>query len=258
MTKFSKEIHDKLDWYVYRLIDPRNGHTFYVGKGRGDRVFAHAAGELKDGRSPQDETGDGSMDLRLSTIRDIRLAGLAVVHVIHRHGLKTSDVAFEVEAALIDAYPGLTNLVSGHGSKSFGCRSTAEIIAVYTAAPLVVPEPAILIHVGKSLEWGRDIYSAVRAAWKMERKRAERYRLVLAEDGVLVLAAYRPSEWHEATVERFPFLDRTHSDRIGFEGVRAEDDVWQACVGKKVPPRKKGHISPFRYVDRAAERLEES
>ena len=36
-------------------------------------------------------------------IRDIQGAGLEVIHVIHRHGM-TQKTAFEVEAALIDAY----------------------------------------------------------------------------------------------------------------------------------------------------------
>jgi uncharacterized protein len=35
----------QLKTYVYRLIDPRNGETFYVGKGRGNRVFSHIRAE---------------------------------------------------------------------------------------------------------------------------------------------------------------------------------------------------------------------
>ena len=31
----------KRNYYVYRLIDPRTYQTFYVGKGKGDRVFQH-------------------------------------------------------------------------------------------------------------------------------------------------------------------------------------------------------------------------
>ena len=38
---FPPEVSAELKTYVYRLIDPRNGETFYVGKGRGNRVFAH-------------------------------------------------------------------------------------------------------------------------------------------------------------------------------------------------------------------------
>jgi hypothetical protein len=40
-TSFPREVAQKLKTYVYRLIDPRNGETFYVGKGQGNRVFAH-------------------------------------------------------------------------------------------------------------------------------------------------------------------------------------------------------------------------
>lgn len=29
-------------FYVYHLVDPRMFHTFYVGKGCGNRVFDHA------------------------------------------------------------------------------------------------------------------------------------------------------------------------------------------------------------------------
>ena len=33
--KFNNEVIEQLDNYVYRLIDPRNGNTFYVGRGKG-------------------------------------------------------------------------------------------------------------------------------------------------------------------------------------------------------------------------------
>ncbi|MGI9440198.1 MAG: hypothetical protein ACR2OT_04365, partial [Parvibaculales bacterium] len=45
--KFPPEVAKQLGYYVYRLIDPRNGETFYVGKGKNDRVFEHALGVLK-------------------------------------------------------------------------------------------------------------------------------------------------------------------------------------------------------------------
>ena len=38
---FPPDVSRRLRKYVYRLIDPRNGETFYVGKGEGNRVFAH-------------------------------------------------------------------------------------------------------------------------------------------------------------------------------------------------------------------------
>ena len=44
IDRFAPEVQKKLAYYVYRLIDPRSGQTFYVGKGRQNRVFAHAKG----------------------------------------------------------------------------------------------------------------------------------------------------------------------------------------------------------------------
>lgn len=44
INEFSQEVINEIGFYVYRLIDPRNGNTFYVGKGKGNRVFAHMKG----------------------------------------------------------------------------------------------------------------------------------------------------------------------------------------------------------------------
>ena len=63
---FSGEVRRQLKNYVYRLIDPRNGETFYVGKGQGNRVFSHIRAE--DGLD-----GD-ELDNKLQRIREIRLA----------------------------------------------------------------------------------------------------------------------------------------------------------------------------------------
>ena len=63
--------------------------------------------------------GDGDVsDPKLQRIKEIAGAGLEVAHVIHRHGME-DRVAYEVEAALIDAYPGLTNKVRGIESMRF-------------------------------------------------------------------------------------------------------------------------------------------
>ena len=41
VKEFSKEAIDNLKYYVYKLIDPRDGKVFYIGKGKGNRVFSH-------------------------------------------------------------------------------------------------------------------------------------------------------------------------------------------------------------------------
>ena len=100
MEAFPIEVHAHLKWYLYRLIDPRNGNTFYIGKGQKDRVFEHARGALQE----EAQNENGAMGLKNGLIQGIKLAGLEVLHVIHRHGLESAELAYEVEAALIDAY----------------------------------------------------------------------------------------------------------------------------------------------------------
>ena len=105
MQKFSEAVKVMLGFYVYRLIDPRNGETFYVGKGKDNRVFKHASGLLDGNEIYELDVNSAKID----RIIEIRRAKLEVIHVIHRHGM-SEEVANEVEAALLDAYPGLTNL----------------------------------------------------------------------------------------------------------------------------------------------------
>ncbi|MDH7791999.1 LEM-3-like GIY-YIG domain-containing protein [Ochrobactrum sp. AN78] len=70
IDRFSDAVKNELQAYVYRLIDPRDGKTFYVGKGRGDRVFQH----VKEFESiSTDQTS--IMNPKLKTIAEIKRAG---------------------------------------------------------------------------------------------------------------------------------------------------------------------------------------
>ncbi len=241
---FPTGVAERLKWYVYRLIDPRNGETFYVGKGQGNRVFAHANG-LPDGDA------DEVSDPKLGRVREIKAAGLEVSHVIHRHGIDSAKIAYEVEAALIDAYPGLTNRVKGHGSRDYGSRHVEQIIEEYSAEPFVVKEPLVLISIGTMYYQRSSVYDAVRCAWKIDVNRAGQ-RLVLAHLRGLVVGAFRPTKWLPATIKNFPGLeDRDIPDRWGFVGDPAEDAVWQHYVRKRVPEqyRRRGAANPVRFCE---------
>jgi hypothetical protein len=155
---FSEFVAGKLKHYVYRLIDPRNGTTFYVGRGQGKRVFSHAGGQ-----EPLTDIEDRET-LKLNRIWSIRNAGFEVQHVIHRHGMD-EGTAREVEAALIDAFPGLSNIQSGFDG-SRGVMHADEVIRTYEAPEAEFRHNVMLITVNRSTDT-EDIYDAVRYAWKI-------------------------------------------------------------------------------------------
>jgi hypothetical protein len=241
VTLFTPDVADKLKSYVYRLIDPRNGETFYVGKGQGNRVFAHIHEQIDE-----DEDEDGQSN-KLRRIRHIRLAGFEVAHVIHRHGMD-DPTAFQVEAALIDAYPGLLNNAGGHGSSEFGAMHALEIICLYAAEPAVFQHRALLISVNRSAE-DLPLYEATRYAWKVSLPKAKRADVILPTRQGLIVGAFIASQWLEATAENFPGRE-TVPGRFGFVGTEAPDAIRSLYIGKRVPDqyRKPGVANPIRYT----------
>ena len=253
--RFPPGVTGQLNWYVYRLIDPRNGETFYVGKGQGDRIFQHAKGALSASKD------EDTADLKFSRIKAIWAAGLDVGHVIHRHNIETEDVAFQIEAALIDAYPGLTNEVSGRGSDDYGCRHVEQIVAEYAAEPFEAREPLILISIARSYEEeGKSIYDAVRGVWRVSVNKARNFKLVLAHSHGVVVGAFRPTEWLPATKDNFPWLAEDIPGRFGFDGQPAERPVESLYIKRRVPDkfRRKGAANPLRFISDTASQGQDS
>ena len=243
--QFSESVVRKIRHYVYRLIDPRNGTTFYVGRGQGNRVFSHAAGQDKTTEPGENEA------LKLKTIWAIKNAGFKVQHVIHRHGMD-EYTAKEVESALIEAYPGLTNLQGGYDN-SRGVMLAEQIIREYEPEDAVFQDKVMLINVNKSIE-NQNPYDAVRYAWKVSPNSAEKCKYVLAVRRGEIIHVFRATKWLRATKDNFPDLfyagNGTSEGRYGFIG---DDDVPEEVrlryMHKRVPDeyRKRGAAFPIRY-----------
>lgn len=245
LRKFSPEVCQKLNYYVYRLVDPRNGQTFYVGKGKNNRVFAHAECALSNYNDVDYSLeNDNDENLKYKTIREIIDAGLEVIYIIQKHGLSERD-AFVVESTLIDAYSidrKLTNEIKGFNSSE--PRNAITLQRDLSAKEYVdsrsYPKYMIIKVKDYWLNQRKDRYECTRSAWKLDPKKASKYKYVLSVTNGIVHEVYKVNEWH--------YCDG-NSGRCEFTGEVAEKEVQEIFKWKRIPEkyRKKGQASPYLY-----------
>lgn len=233
---FTQAVCEKILYYVYYLIDPRNGATFYVGKGKGNRVFQHAMG-FSEGK-PKSE--------KISLILEILEAGLEVQYIILRHGLIEKE-AFEIESAMID-YIGLdilTNQVNGYEAEDRGKMSPQEIIAIYNAEEVEINEPVIAININRLYKRGMSpdkLYDSTRSAWKMSRRR-EKAKLVLSIYRGIIREVYQVKRWNKKQLTNGTI-------RWEFEGRVADNDIRNKYLAKSISKYiKHGAKNPIKYIN---------
>lgn len=156
-SSFPPEVSEVLKYYVYAYVDPRGDKIFYIGKGIGDRAFAH----LYDSAETQ----------KTQRIAEIQALNLTPRIDILVYGLSEQE-ALRVEAICIDliGIHKLTNLVNGHRSSWGGRRSADEIITEFAAQPVEIDDRAITININQSYVYGmseEDLYDATRGIWKI-------------------------------------------------------------------------------------------
>jgi hypothetical protein len=164
----------------------------------------------------------------------------------------SDDVAFHVEAALIDTYPDLANIVLGRGSGKFGPLSTNELEESYalTPTPLETGLKYLLVFINR--KWHPTMtadqsYRAAHYAWGVNRDKAHNCDYVLAiGPGGIVRGCFVADHWHAATLENFPEYDPIRG-RSGFRGMPASEDIWNRYVPSQLPdevlPQGKGPTS---------------
>jgi hypothetical protein len=250
--KFSQAIIEKLGYYVYLLMDPESKQIFYIGKGMGDRIYAHINAALTD-ELPTD---------KLEKIRGIIDKGLEVQHILHRHGL-TEKEAFEVEAALIDmvGLSDLTNQVQGQNSDDRGQMFISEAIAKYQAPTAEISEPVILITVNKLYRPCMEpsmLYEITRGKWVIGVRRNKAKYAFSVYKGI-IREAYEIHGWQVAHSEDTELkqawalkhsinISTNQKNRWQFEGViSAGLQKYVGCSTENY--QTVGAQNPIRYVN---------
>lgn len=251
LKKFDEKTISHLKYYVYLLIDPIKNEPFYVGKGKGNRVFCHVEDALKSEVSNE----------KFEQIRRIKESGHQVLHVIVRHGL-SEQVAYEIESALLDTFkfvPVLNNFVNGNiqggvNSIEKGLMSTNELMRIYNAESLnEIGEDCVIININKSYVRGNlndGIYQATKQTWRMRDPRGSILKYVLSEYKGLIVEVFEVEEWY-TNVRPFNRNSKKEGQNylgFGFNGKVADDSIRDHYINKSIMDKKvRGNANVIRY-----------
>lgn len=239
--QFSKEVINKLKYYVYIYSDPETEEIFYVGKGIGNRLFSH----LND----SDDTE------KTRYIKRIRDRGKEPKIEILIHGLEDEHTALKVEAAIIDLIgkDKLTNRVRGWQSGFFGRVEVNQLISHYEREHVNIDEPAILIRLNRLFRYDMndiELYDATRGVWRIGEDREKVEYAFAVFDGI-IHEVYQVIAWFKAgsTFNTRGSLE-DEPNRWEFVSQRAEETLRSKYIGKSVEHYLlRSAQNPIKYVN---------
>ena len=248
--KFSSSVMNALKYYVYLYSHPSTGEVFYVGKGKGNRVFAHLE--------------DSSDSKKVEYIRKLRKQGIEPDIEILIHGLEDDKTALRVESSIIDliGIQHLTNKQGGYKSSTYGRMSLAQLVSAYEKRKVDIEEPAILIRINQAFRYSMtemELYDYTRGQWRLNPDNAKRVQYAFSIYGGIVQEVYEVLDWYEAgktysVREGKENIKRKKGERLEgryeFVGNLAPDSMRQKYRYKSVEHYfERGNSNPIMYVN---------
>jgi hypothetical protein len=226
---FSSEIIKEMKYYVYLLLDPITDEIFYVGKGKGNRVFSH----LKD-------ISDND---KVRKIQEIKAQGFEPKIEFLVHGVEDETTIKKIEAAVIDLIGKnkLTNKVGGYESSSFGRMDLDQIKAKYTSDEANISEEVLLIKLSKTFRYNMDpmdLYDYTRGVWNISEGRRKKIKYVFAVYDGIVQETYNVLQWFEA--------GKTYTNRIDIDAWK-KTKRWEFIGSISEEMRKKYRYKSVRH-----------
>lgn len=287
MTEFSPAVCERIEYYIYALVDPRSKKVFYIGKGKGNRVFQHAQGVVKLMSLDENENED---TLKISTIKDILKEGLTPSYYILRHGISVDNIAvkhrkvaeketekekkdalsegiaFELESLLIDFLssdlfvPGaeLSNIQSGHDQKERGIKTVEEIQLLYDPEKADVrPEDGLILVLSINNTYPQykndpdGVYRATRGTWVIGDYERSRIKCVIGLYNGIVRGVFFPKIWNKDSeyVTDKGWTVRRWSFTKQEELTAEQQDLYDRTINKALEVRF-GSGNPVTYLNK--------
>ena len=196
LQKFSRKTIEAIRYYVYGLKKSGSRDYFYIGKGKGNRVFSHINQKIKK----------GILDPKFELIQSLKDQGGVEIDII-RHGLSEHE-ALLIESTLIDALGvfQLTNKVRGVDSNQFGLMPPESLDQQYKGLPFNRNIKAVCFKINK--RWRKnmspqELYDSVRGSWRVDIGRAKNADFGIGVRDGVIRAIYSIHFW-ETVPDREP------------------------------------------------------
>ncbi len=246
-------LNDK--YYVYALIDGRNKEIFYIGKGKGNRVFAH---EIESDSIYENE--------KILRIQEIKKDRAEVKHVILMHSL-TENEAFAVEAGIINYFKifapnTLLNIQDGHYAHT--PMYTEEFDKYYGAEEIQIDnitENIVVIKINNTYTFGQtpeELKDYVRGHWRINIKRAQKAKYIFALFCGWIVGIYEIRGWHPSTQnsDNFPQPENWGNPKLAnrsycdCETVAIDSEVSKKYLYKTINKYSKTTQNPITYIEK--------
>lgn len=245
--KFSAQVIEKLKNYVYLYSHPTTNEVFYIGKGKGNRVFSH----LKDAKKSE----------KVVQLKKLQEQGLKPKIEILIHGIEDGKVVEKIEMSVIDliGLDNLTNKQKGKYSARNGRMSIDQINAMYQMKEVSIEEPSVLIRINKAFRYSMtpmELYDFTRGIWRVKLENAVKAKYAFAIYDGIIQEVYNIVQWFPAgttyNTRKDPESDEKGSskygDRCEFVGNIAPAEIRDKYRYKSVSHYfKPGNQNPIKY-----------
>ncbi len=250
MNKFSSAEIKALKYYVYVYSNPATNEIFYVGKGKGNRVFSHLS-----------ETSESD---KVKYLSDLKKQNLKPKIEILTHGIEDTETALKIESSIIDliGINNLTNQQKGFRSATFGRMSIKQVKSAYIQEPVKITEPSILIRISQAFRYSMtpmELYDYTRGHWVLNPDNAKQAKYAFSIYEGVIQEVYEIAGWFNAGTtysvrENNELVKREAGNRedkrYEFVGNLATQSIRDMYKYKSIGGLfKKGNSNPIMYLN---------